>query len=409
MCTRARLHHEMQNRSRTGRQTAVLLLLIALLFSCVSGVSIAGEPLCDSTSVFATATTLLEKKAYSESTSVLDRLRDCTTLTPLERFEWGWLYGRSRHFETALNIFKSVPANTPDLLTHAYAVALSDFELKRYQAAIEVLNAIKANKLFDEKSANLLGVAYSKAGRYDEAYAIFESLIKQHPDQLAGYLNLVTLCVDGGNLSKASDIAASAVQAFPQSQQAVMVLGAANTLLGRLDKAHDNFESAVRLAPANPDARFFLALTDYKQDKLNDAAGVLQSAVKAGIADSDLHYLMAECLSRLHPEDVRSVLTELDSAIKLNADSVSALVLRGKFLLKVGRLEQAVSDLEAAHHLDPKSRSAAYNLARAYRQSRDTAKAEPLFRQVAQQASDPLSELSDRRLNATLSEKESRE
>lgn len=409
MCTSSRAHHGLWQVSPPHRQTSLLLAWIALLLTLLSIPDLAGATRCDANDVFATATNLLQTKNYSQAAFVLDRLRGCTSLTPLERFEWAWLYGRARHFDTALEIFKSVPDDIPDPITHAYAIALSDFELTRYSAAIDVLNAIKAKNLCDEKCANLLGVSYSKAGRYDQAYAVLESLVHEHPDQLSGYLNLVTLCVDGGNLVKASEIAANAVHEFPKSLQAEMVLGAANTLLGRLDKAHDNFESAVNLAPGDADPRFFLGLTDYKQDKLNEAAALLQSSLKAGLADSDLHYLLAECLLRLHPEDSQSVLTELDRAIRLNPGSVSALVLRGKLLLKAGQLSEALPNLEAAYHLDSKSRSAAYNLARAYRQLGNIAKAEPLFRQVAEQASDPLSELSEQRLNATLTEKGGRE
>src|SRR5262249_27725994 len=151
------------------------------------------------------------------------------------------------------------------------------------------------------------------------------------------------------------------------SPEVFIVRGAANTLLGLLEKAHQDFQSAATLAPDKADARFFLALTKYKQGKFMNAAQSLRSAIGSGIVDSDLHYLLAECLLKLDGTNVKDVMRERDQAIALNPNSVSARNLRGRLLLDAGRVKEAAEDLEQAHRYDPTSRSAAYNLARAYR------------------------------------------
>jgi tetratricopeptide (TPR) repeat protein len=172
--------------------------------------------------------------------------------------------------------------------------------------------------------------------------------------------------------------------------------------LGRLEAAHIDFTTAIHLAPTEADARFFQALTSYKQDKLDTAVHELDQAEQDGVHDSDLHYLKAECLVRRDPQNTAAVREELNSAIHLNPNSVSARVLRGKLELTAGEKENALRDLELAHKTDPQSRSAAYNLARAYQSLGRKQDAQLLFRQVSQQASDPLKELSDQRLNTTL-------
>jgi tetratricopeptide (TPR) repeat protein len=301
-------------------------------------------------------------------------------------------------------VFKAVPEEVPDRQTHQYAIALSYFELDDYPAAVDVLTKLKSQSALDAKCANLLGVAYSKLGAYDKAYSALEEAIHADPGNMSGYLNLVTLCADGGDFVKAASVAAGAVRAFPKSSEALIVAGAANTLLGRLDAAHDNFSKAVQLAPENADALFFLGLTDYKQGKFGEAITLLQSADESGVEDSDLHYLLAECLLRASPDKPGLAIAALNRAIELNKNSISARTLRGRLLLDAGQAKDALEDLELADRLDPSSRSAAYTLARAYRAVGRDADASALFEKVRAQATEPLKEMSDRRLNSTLTE-----
>lgn len=375
-------------------------LLAILIGSAISYAAKASK--CAVAPVFEQASAFLSKKQFDQAYKVLNPLNSCRDLTPLEKFQLGWLYGRARHFEAALQQFQAIPVNTPDLATHQYAVALSEFELSRYNQAIDVLTKLQSQKPLDDKCANLLGVSYSKLNQYPKADAVFEQVIRDYPDDPAGYFNRITLYADTGNLDQAAVLASKATEHFPGSFQAFVVLGAANTMIGRLDAAHSAFTTAVQLALHQPDPRFFQALASYKQDKLDAAIAELDSAEKAGIQDSDLHYLKAECLMRRDASKTAAILTELNTAIQLDSTSVSARVLRGKIELSEHEKEKALRDLELAHKVDPASRSAAYNLARTYQALGRKQEARALFQQVSEEAMNPLQELSDHRLSATL-------
>lgn len=379
---------------------AYSVLVLAILLPCSA---YSGEvPKCDAGPVFEQASELLSKKEFDQAYKTLGTLNSCRNLTPLEKFQLGWFYGRTRHFGAALKQFQAVPPDTPDPVTHQYAVALSEFELGRYDQAVNVLTKLQSQSPLDGRCANLLGVSYSKLNQYPKANAIFEQVIREHPDDPAGYFNRITLYADTGNLDKAAALASKATEHFPDSFQAFIVLGAANTMIGRLDVAHTAFTTAIRLAPHHPDPRFFQALTSYKQDKLDAAIAELDDAEKAGIQDSDLHYLKAECLVRRDPTKTTAILAEINTAIELNSSSVSARVLRGKIELSEREKEKALRDLELAHKVDPQSRSAAYNLARTYQALGRKQEARALFQQVTAEATNPLQELSDHRLSATL-------
>ena len=357
---------------------------------------------CGVRETFTRVNTFLQSRQYDAAAKTLDSLKGCAALSPVERFETGWLYGRSRHFAAALEAFNAVPETVPDLLTHDYAVALSKFELADYRGAIESLKKLSSKAQLDTKSSNLLAVSYSKLGLYQDAYVVLARDIQDHPDDLPAYLNMVTVYAEGGDFAKAASVASQASRLFPHSQEVLIVRGAANTLLGHLDEAQKDFSTAVEIDPAAAEPRFFLALTAYKLGQYARAVGVLEAAIHSGIANSDLHYLMAESLLKIDPVERSKVIDELNRAIKLNSNSVSARTLRGKLLLDSGHAKEAILDLEQANRLDSTSRSAAYNLARAYRTEGRTAEAQSLFARLRSQTGDTLTEMGDKRLNDAL-------
>jgi tetratricopeptide (TPR) repeat protein len=387
---------------RTFTKHALYALLLLPSVSSVRAQSRQQNRQCDAGTVFQQVKTLLEDKQYDQAARRLDQFQECSGRTPLETFEMGWLYGRARRFEVALRIFNTVPLDVPDRLTHDYAVALSKFELAEYQAAIDILKPRQSSGTADVKSVNLLAVSYSKLGLYRDAYVVLREQIRKDSSDLSLYLNLVTVCAEGGDFAQAAKVAAGARRLFPNSPDVFIVQGSAETLLGHLDQAYDDFAMGSRLAPTRADARFFLALTDYKQAKYSEAISILQTAAKDGIADSDLHYLMAECLRKVDAGNKDAALRELDQAIELNGNSVSARTLRGKLLLELGRPKEALTDLEVASRRDPDSKAARYNLARVYRALGRTQEAQTLFQQFRPEAGDTLNEFGDRRLNEAL-------
>jgi tetratricopeptide (TPR) repeat protein len=378
----------------------VNLLLLGFRVFCPAAPS---SQVCDPQQVFQKAEALLKSKNYKDAEAALDPLQGCHNLSPLQLFNLGWLYGRAHDSKTALRIFQSVPPDVPNPSTHQYAIGLSEFALGDYHATVDALKGLHAQGALDPKGVNLLAVSYSKLGLYQEAYPIFVEDLKKNPNDLLAYLNLVTLFADTGNFKNAADIANQATLAFPQSSEAFVARGAANTLLGKLDQSHSDFATAVQLLPGNADARFLLALSDYKQGQFSEAIIELKMAIGSGIIDSDLHYLLAECILKVDPAKSADAITELNQAIQLNSRSVSARTLRGKLLLESGNARQAVGDLELAHQVDPTSRSALYNLARADSALGKTEEAKSLLKQLSTQTTDSLGELGDQRLKKALS------
>ncbi len=315
---------------------------------------------CPANSLFDQAKALLAQKQYSEAAKALDQLEHCPQLSPLETFEMGWLYGRARQFQTAVDTFDRVSPTIPDRLTHAYAIALSQFELADYQGAIRTLETVRAQKLSDAKSTNLLAVAYSKLSLYKQAYAVLSEQLAKDPNDLATYLNPTTVCAEGGDTQAAANVASQGAARFPNSPDVLIVRGAARSLLGRTEEAKQDFAAAIHLAPKRADARFFLALMDYNQAEYPAALAVLKQAQQQGLEDPDLHYLAAETLLKIDGGDSTAALAELNQA----SASVAARTLKGRLLLeretRAGTRRIASRPPSrpclAEHHLESRSR-----------------------------------------------------
>ncbi len=385
-------------------RSAWLALCGAVFLTCAMPYQLtaqASQP-CNVQRVFATADHLVKLEQYTRAENALNRVAACKNMSPAQRFESGWLYGRAHDFKAALQAFQSVGPNVPDRLSNGYAIALTRFELEDYAGSIQALTALQSENLLDNKSATLLGVAYSKVDRYNDAYSVFAENLKKNPKELFAYLNLITLFTDTGHFSDAVGIADRAVAAFPQNPDVFVARGAGNALLGNMDRAHDDFSTAVRLAPHRTDPRFFLALSDYKRGKFEVAIAELRSAIRDDILDSDLHYLLAECILKAEPAKRSEAITELNRAIKLNGKSVSARTLRGRLLVEGGHAPEGLADLELAHQIDPESHSATYSLARADIALGKTQEAKALLAQLSTEKPDSLGELSEHRLQNAL-------
>ncbi|MGC2656625.1 MAG: tetratricopeptide repeat protein [Bryobacteraceae bacterium] len=389
------------------------MLLIAgvlWLLRPTAGFAAQNNESCNAQASFVKVGKLLVRKEYQSAKQVLSIFGTCPKLSPLEVFNVGWLYGRAHDFSQALRIFDSVPPDVPDPLTHGYAIALSHFELGNYQPAIDGLNELRSQGAFDAKCADLLGVSYSKLGRYQEAYPIMAENLQHNPTDPFAYFNLITLFVDAGETAKAAQVADSAVTAMPRSAEALVMRGSIRMSQGRLGDAHDDFSAAATISPHSPDPRFFMALSDYKQRKFVAGAEELKAAIRSGIVDSDLHYLLAECIIRMNSSSPSAALSELNRAIELNPKSVSARTLRGKMLLEAGHPRDALLDLRVARDLAPNperdSRNATYLLARTYVALGKRDQANALFAQLSSQFIsnnlDTLNELGDRRMKAVL-------
>src|ERR1700747_2195407 len=110
----------LNNATDITKFNAIITLVVCLLALPARAGASPTAPSCNAAQTFSNVDEQLKNERYGEARTMLDSLRSCPTLSNIEQFNLGWLYGRSRDFHTALTIFNSLPADVPDPLTHQY-------------------------------------------------------------------------------------------------------------------------------------------------------------------------------------------------------------------------------------------------------------------------------------------------
>ncbi len=361
-------------------RSVLILVMLSITKACLGATR---EASCDIQGSFVKATALLDNKNYKHASIILDQIRACQNLSPIDTFNLAWLYGRSHNFNTALNILRSVSPDIPNRVTHGYAIALTKFELGDFKGTVKTLTDLRSRATLDTRCINLLGVTYSKLGLYQDAYSQFAEELNRNPTSLFAYLNLVTLFSDIGQFQNALDVANKAVIALPDNSEVYVVRGTINMYIGHLEKADDDFANAIKMSPSLEEPRFLLALSSYKRGDFMSAQSQLKQAISSGIAGSDLHYLLAECLLKTDSANPHEAVVELDRAIDINPHSIPARNLRGRLLLEEGKDDRAIVDLKIVLQAKPNSRSGLYNLARAYSALGNKEKAKLLYTRLS--------------------------
>ncbi|RDI99562.1 tetratricopeptide repeat protein [Dyella solisilvae] len=195
------------------------------------------------------------------------------------------------------------------------------------------------------------GLTLMRAGRHDEARALFAQALKLDPDDASKWRGLMETSAFWGALAKAREANA---QGHPEQGEAL---------------ARD----ALRQQPNQPDANKVLAASLIAQEKWSQAEAVLRPMVNAAQPDVDALGLLAKVMIATHRTDEMEPLIDKveqhyagggESTASLRAELLS---IDADVLISEGKRGAAVLKLEQAVRLTPKDAWLRYTLARQYR------------------------------------------
>jgi Flp pilus assembly protein TadD len=278
------------------------------------------------------ARALLEAGRAQEAAQMLERLaarapRDPAPLVELGRLE----IGRGRFAEAAAHLERAralaPDPHTDSLLAHAFlqmnrmpearaalerTLALdpgdagSRYNLGRVlrlegesaAAVAEFERALGGNpdpKLRQSLEANL-GLAYIDLRRFAPAAAIYEGLVRSHP-QRAEYHTTLASALDGlGETERALQQALEAARLKPDLPEAHRLVGSLLRTRGDLDSALAAARRAAEAAPADPGALALLATLHLDLGHTAEALQVARRLVEAAPNHAQGHYLLAQAL-----------------------------------------------------------------------------------------------------------------
>lgn len=148
-----------------------------------------------------------------------------------------------------------------------------------------------------EYALNLL-----KAGEYEQATPLLESLLAANPNDPDLLYNLGMVYSDSGNLKDAITLLSRAVEANPESANNFVALGVAHQRNGEPSEALRALRNAVRLDPANSYAHRNLGAIIATLGGYREAVPHLREAVRLAPDDQQAVYGLATALHKLDDE-----------------------------------------------------------------------------------------------------------
>ena len=165
-----------------------------------------------------------------------------------------------------------------------------------------------------------------REGRFEEALALAESVLRDHPDSAEAQLTLGSMLISAGAVNDAEDAIRKAIRLNPELVDAHLLL--AGVLKHRKDyaAAERSYLRAIELKPAIGLAHYQLGDCRLKAGDKPGAVATFRNAVRYSPEMADAHLELAELL--LQDGKPEEAITHLDDALRLDEKNERARSLR---------------------------------------------------------------------------------
>jgi len=127
---------------------------------------------------------------------------------------------------------------------------------------------------------NNLGIAYTEAGRIDDAVRQFQTALAIDPEHASSYSNLGVLRARQGRLDEAMRAFRAALLYDPELVDAHNNTGLVHLAQGRYEAAEQSFRAAMRLDPGYAKAHYNLGVCFERQGRFDEADDELREALR---------------------------------------------------------------------------------------------------------------------------------
>ena len=270
---------------------------------------------------------------------------------PLSLAGYLWAVGQTERGNAAASAgLQKFPGD--GALHAAYGKAL--FEQQRFADAAKELARARTLGVRDAETLAVLGDSLAQAGRADEARAVLEDAVREHPDSAPLHLALGRVELSRGEPEPARSELARAAELAPQDAGIRLQLGRAEEAVGRLDEAEASYRRALELSPNLASPRYALGRLLVRRGRREEGEkelGVYRAQyAKAARAQSEAEERRGEILlaeSELARGQTAEALTRLEAL----PEGAEVLERRARALSRLNRHREAVQALERACEL----------------------------------------------------------
>jgi tetratricopeptide (TPR) repeat protein len=369
----------------------------------------------------------------------IEHMEALTRLQPSDLDSWqvlGRLYKMNNQGQKAEEAFKKVLNADPDSKSGLTSLAQLYFEQGDYEGAVELLKRIPEGDR-DAPLLGMLGYAYSETHDYDAAVSTYEKALAQDPDNQELRRSYAEALMGMGNTPAARAQLEKVLKADPDDASTYLRLAQLDRQEGRFDEARKELERANALQADSMEIPYQQALLEEAVGNQDKAIELLQGLVKKSERAGD-QYTPAEANNRalfleqlgliysaqrkyepalqafrqivaLGPGQVArgeqlivdtmrlnhqlpQALDEVNSALQKYPDERALRILRAYVVGEMGRVEEAVKQLQGLTNNSPADRELYLSLARVYIQAKQYVEAEQAVNKALGYSSKPAEE-----------------
>ncbi len=318
-------------------------------------------------------TALLNLNRFEEAEKTLRNSLRLTPDQPQVLKQLGWLYlqkGRVQEADDALT--RSLALSRSDADTF-YSMAMVKHARKDYaacadmaQKSVELRRDIPARK--SSQSLTILVSCLLKLNRLEEADKIVRNSFRSAPDEPEMLKQLGWIYHESGRLADAEAALSKSVALNDRDPEALYIL--ATVELARLNPpgAAEMAQKALKLQPDALEPQIVLGMAMVELGEYENAQTAYRRALDLNAkqpqpSDRPFHLFGQLLLTLNRVEEAEKL---FDTALRINSQSVPALVGRSRLMQRLGRTAGARSDAEAALKIDPENETAHSLLLKVY-------------------------------------------
>src|SRR6267378_3667575 len=270
--------------------------------------------------------------------------------------------------------FPAGPAWVQFDLALAYLLAGSyEKAIKQAHAYAESLPQGASESKESAQAWSLIGIAYAHLGQGERSVNALRQAATLAPGEEEQWLNLTRELMELNRYSEAISAVQNGLAANPESYALHLRLGAADLSAGRYEEAETVFRNLVQAGDPLPTSYIGLAQVLLRMGRAKEAASELSAAQQKLGAIFLISYFRG--LSLYRTDKRWEAIPAFQEAILLNPSSAEAHLELGKTELTLGRINDAIVELEEALHLSPGNIQARRLLSQAYRRAGDAERA----------------------------------
>jgi tetratricopeptide (TPR) repeat protein len=288
-------------------------------------------------------------------------------------------------YAQSVAIFQQLQTLQPASAEARYDLALAQVRASQKKEAAETLKPLLPSA--DVDTASLASDVFEDLGDTPQAVSLMRRAIVLDPLRPDSYARFAELCMQHESYQTGIDMVSAGIMRLPHDPRLYIARGLLYGGMAQYDKAEADFRAAEQLDPAHGAGAYGVGLVQAQSNHSSEALATTRAALRDHSQDAQLNFLLARILieggagpgSPEFAEAARAA----ETAVRLKPDLLPAHNLLAKIDDMRGDTAGVIEQSRQALRIDPSDHGAMYRLMRAVRKTGDTATAQALLKQVA--------------------------